>query len=302
MGFILGPVIAFIVLAASGQNYQAVAFTAAFFSLASILLTTFWFRETKTSQGPSSQRKSFSFNAMADALRRPQVGFLLALMFFYQVAFGGYEQLFSLFTLTRLGMDARDTSGLFVLAGLFIVIIQGGFVGRWSKQNGDRWLVILGVSTLAIGLIGTALTPRVPVPWYDQAKVLERLAGEGALRVSAQNIQVELPEQSSRGWLGIIWLLAASFPAALGGGVLHPAVNSLITKSSDPGEVGSMLGISSAFYSAANAVAPIFYGSLFQWFGAPVPFMAGGLILLALWFLAPRNLGKVRPVEVPSHS
>jgi MFS family permease len=232
MGFILGPVIAFIVLAASGQNYQAVALTAAFFSLASILLTSFWFRETKTSKAPShSARKAFSFETIIATLRRPQIGFLLAIMFFYQVAFGGYEQLFSLFTLTRLGMDARDTTGLFVLAGLFIVIVQGGLIGRWSKQKGDRWLVILGVSTLAIGLIGTALTPRVPVPWYEQAKVLDRLAGEGEMRVSVQNIRVDLPEQSGRGWLGILWLLIASFPAALGGGVLHPAINSLITKS-----------------------------------------------------------------------
>ena len=293
MGFILGPVIAFIVLAATGQNYQAVAFTAAFFSLVSILLTAFWFPETKTTDAPSSSaRKAFSVEAMSDALRRPQIGFLLAIMFFYQVAFGGYEQLFSLFTLTRLGMDARDTTGLFVLAGLFIVVVQGGFVGRWSRQKGDRWLVILGVSALAIGLIGTALTPRIPVPWYDQAKVLDRLAGEGQMRVSVQNIQVDLPEQSARGWFGIIWLLIASFPAALGGGVLHPAVNSLITKSSDPAEVGGMLGISSAFYSAANAVAPIFYGSLFQWLGAPVPFMVGGLILLVLWLLAPRFIVK----------
>ncbi len=293
MGFILGPVIAFIVLAASGQNYQAVAFTAAFFSLASILLTLFWFRETKTSNAPSSSaRKAFSLAAMIDALHHPQIGFLLAIMFFYQMAFGGYEQLFSLFTLTRLGMDARDTTGLFVLAGLFIVIVQGGFVGRWSKRRGDRWLVILGVSALAIGLIGTALTPRIPVPWYDQAKVLERLAGEGEMRVSVQSIHIQLPEQAARGWFGIVWLLVASFPAALGGGVLHPAVNSLITKSSDPGEVGGMLGISAAFYSAANAIAPLFYGSLFQWFGAPVPIMAGGLILLEIWFLAPRFVVK----------
>jgi MFS transporter, DHA1 family, tetracycline resistance protein len=291
MGFILGPVIAFIVLAATGQNYQAVAFTAAFFSLMSILLTLFWFRETKTVDSPSaSARRPFSFVAMMSALRRPQIGFLIVLMFFYQVAFGGYEQLFSLFTLTQLGMDARDTTGLFVLAGLFIVVVQGGFVGRWSKQKGDRWLVILGISALAIGLIGTALTPRIPVPWYDQGQVLDRLAGEGAPRLSLQSIQIDLPEQSTRGWPGIVWLLLASFPAALGGGVLHPAVNSMISKASGPGEVGGMLGISASAYSAANAVAPIFYGSLFQWLGAPVPFMAGGLILFILWLLAPRYI------------
>ena len=294
MGFILGPVIAFIILAATGQNYQAVAFTAAIFSFASILMTTFWFRETRTGDSAYAYalQRTFSFGSLNEALRRPRIGFLLILMFFYQVAFGGYEQLFSLFTLTRLGMDARDTSGLFVLAGLFIVVVQAGFVGRWSKQKGDRWLVILGVSTLAIGLIGTALTPAVPIPWYEKAKVMESLAGEGAIRVPIQDIQIDLPDESARGWSGILWLLIASFPAALGGGVLHPALNSLITKSSEKDEVGGMLGISASMYSAANAIAPLFYGALFQWFGAPVPFLAGGAILFILWIIAPKAIPK----------
>jgi MFS family permease len=229
---------------------------------------------------------------MSHALNQPVIGFLLLLMFFYQIAFGGYEQLFSLFTLTRLGMDATSTSGLFALAGIFIVIVQGVLIGRWSRQRGDRWLVILGVSTLAIGLIGTALTPRVPVPWYNQSKVLESLAGQSSIRVSTQTIKVSLPGDATKGWFGIIWLLVASFPAALGGGVLHPAVNSLITKAADKSEVGSALGISAAFYSAANAIAPLFYGSLFQWLGASVPFLAGGVILAILWIIAPRAISK----------
>jgi DHA1 family tetracycline resistance protein-like MFS transporter len=294
VGFILGPIIAYIVLLLSGGDYRVVALTAAVFSLASILLTTFWFHETHRDDSPgiSSLKSPFTFGAMLDALRRPTVGFLLLIMFFYQVAFGGYEQLFSLFTLTRLGMDATDTSGLFALAGVFIVIVQGGLIGRWSRKRGDRWLVILGVSTLAIGLIGTSLTPRIPVPWYNKARVLESLAGQSQMQISTQNIKVTLPDQASKGWGGIVWLLVASFPAALGGGVLHPAVNSLITKSSDKREVGGMLGISAGFYSAANAVAPLFYGSLFQWLGAPVPFFAGGLILLILWIYAPRAIPK----------
>ncbi len=291
VGFVMGPIIAFIVLAASGQNYQAVAFTAAIFSLISILLTTFWFKETYgevANPEASRKRRPFSFGALREGLNRPAIGFLLILMFFYQIAFGGYEQLFSLFTLTRLGMDARDTSGLFVLAGLFIIVVQGGLIGRWSKQKGDRWLVLMGIGTLAIGLIGTALTPAIPIPWYDKAKVLESLAGEGAFRVSVQSINIQLPDEAAKGWFGIIWLLIASFPAALGGGVLQPAVNSLITKASSKDEVGGMLGVSSAAYSAANAIAPLFYGSLFQWFGGPVPFFVGGLILAVMWLFAPR--------------
>ena len=45
-GFILGPIIAFAVLLATGGSYQAVAFTAAGFSLLSIILTTTLLKET----------------------------------------------------------------------------------------------------------------------------------------------------------------------------------------------------------------------------------------------------------------
>jgi DHA1 family tetracycline resistance protein-like MFS transporter len=290
VGFVLGPIAAFLVLAASGQSYQAVAFTAAFFSLLSILLTTFWFKETLTGDvdPAAGHKRPFTFQAMFQALGRPTVGYLLILMFFYQIAFGGYEQLFSLFTLNRLGMDARDTSGLFALAGVFIVVIQGGLIGRWSRKKGDRWLVLLGLGALALGLLGTSLTPAIPVPWYDRARVMASLAGDLTKQVSGQVIHIQLPNEAARGWSGILWLLIASFPAALGGGVLHPAINSLITKSVERHEVGGMLGISAGMYSAANAVAPLFYGSLFQWLGAPVPFLLGGILLFILWLIAPR--------------
>jgi len=285
IGFILGPIIAFAVLLASGDNYQAVAFTAAAFSLASVILTFFWLPETyNPEKGTVRTRGPFTFGAMKQALGRPTIGILLILMFAQQLAFGGYEQMFSLFALNRLGMGARDTSGLFVLAGLFIVVVQGGLIGRWSKKFGDRWLVMLGLSTLAVGLLLTATTPQIPVPWYDRAKIESEMQG----KASTQTINVELPSDGNNGWLGVLWILVASFPAALGGAVLQPAINSLITKSADKNEVGGILGVSSGFYSAANAITPLFFGSLFQWFGAPVPFLAGGALLAVLWVLATR--------------
>lgn len=287
MGFILGPIIAFAVLLATSNNYQAVALTAAFFSLASLLLTFFWLPESRDPQkSPSATKKQLSIQIMLEAIKRPTTGILLIMMFAQQLAFGGYEQMFSLFTLNRLGMGARDTSGLFVLAGLFIVVVQGGFIGRWSKKYGDRWLVLLGLSTLAIGLILTAVTPQIPVPWYSQPKIMAEMQGKQA----TQLINVTLPEEKGQGWFGIIWVLIASFPAALGGGVLHPAINSLITKSARKDEVGGILGISASFYSAANAITPLFFGFLFQWFGAPVPFLAGGILLAVLWLVAIKNI------------
>lgn len=283
IGFILGPIFAFAVLIASNDSYQAVAFTAAFFSLASLVLTILWLPETRNPDRQITAHKSpFSFHAMTEGLSKPIIGILLVMMFAQQLAFGGYEQLFSLFTLNRLGMGARDTSGLFVLAGLFIVVVQGGLIGRWSKKYGERWLVMLGFGALAIGLIFTALTPQTPVPWYDQAKIQAEMKG----KESTQLINVALPSEDNKGWTGVIWILLASFPAALGGGVLHPAINSLLTKASNKDEAGSILGVSAGFYSAANAITPLFFGGLFQWFGPPVPFLAGGVLLAVLWLVA----------------
>jgi MFS family permease len=78
VGFVMGPIIAFIVLRLPGQNYQAVAFTAAFFSFLSILLTSFWFKETvQQAENPEASRKRrpFSFDAMRNALAIPPSAF-----------------------------------------------------------------------------------------------------------------------------------------------------------------------------------------------------------------------------------
>src|SRR5574342_807787 len=81
VGFILGPIIAYIMLKLSGGDYRTVALSAAFFSLTSILLTTFWFHEAHQDHLPASSLKSpFSFAAMYAALRRPTIGFLLLIM------------------------------------------------------------------------------------------------------------------------------------------------------------------------------------------------------------------------------
>src|SRR5512147_2356228 len=53
VGFVLGPIVAYMVLAASGGDYRVVAMTAALFSLISILLTAFWFHETHRDDSPT---------------------------------------------------------------------------------------------------------------------------------------------------------------------------------------------------------------------------------------------------------
>jgi len=296
LGFIIGPVIAFISLAATNNNYRVPAIVAAVFSMISIFLTYFWLAEShppeKRGQNSTSQA-SLGFGAMVAALRRPEVGFLLILMFFQQFAFGGFEQLLSLFTLNRLGMNAASNSALFVYVGIIVVMVQGYFVGKWSRRFGDRWLILMGLAVLGIGLIMSAVTPVVPVPWYSQDAIREELTaevGQPGETPPVEDIQIELPDDNNNGWMGFVWLLVAMIPASIGGGVLQPSINSSLTKRVAADDVGGTLGISSSFLSGANAITPLVMGAIFQWVGAGAPFMIGGIILLILWVVARRSI------------
>lgn len=298
LGFIIGPIIAFVALALTGNNYRAPAFAAAAFSLISILLTAFWFKETLPAErrGGQSKRAGLSFGAMAQSLRHPAVGLLLFLIFAQQLAFGGFEQLLSVFTLNRLGLNASGNAVIFVFVGVIIVAVQGGLVGRWSRAYGDRRLIFAGLGLLSIGLTLLAFTPTQPPPWYSKAALNAELSspqsGLEGEAPSAVETAVELPDDTNTGWFGLLWILVAMVPVAIGGGVLQPTINSLITKRVEPVDIGGMLGISAAFLSAANAMAPIMGGAIFEAIGPTALFLIWGglmgfLLLIAIRYLTP---------------
>lgn len=297
LGFTIGPVIAFVSLALSDNNYHVPAFVAAAFSFLSILLTTFWFEETLPieQRGQKASRAVFSIGQMFQALRHPAVGLLLLLMFSHQLAFGGFEQLLSLFTLSRLGLNASGNAVVFVFIGIIIVAVQGGLIGRWSRKYGDRRLIYGGLALLAGGLLLIGLTPHQPVPWYDKSELQAELGRGRELpgkNPTMENIAIRLPDDEQTGWLGLIWILIAMIPAAIGGGVLHPAINSLITKRVEKTDVGGMLGISSAFLSGANALAPLIGGAIFDQWGSTAPFVVWAVIIGTLFVL---SLRLIRP-------
>jgi MFS family permease len=243
-------------------------------------------------QRGKANKAEISFRSMFNALRKPFTGFLLIMMFAFQLAFGGFEQLLSLFTLIRLGLDARGNSILFVFVGIIIVLVQGYFIGKWSRKFGDKWLIRMGLIVLAAGLLISGLTPRQTVPWYSKSNLQQELSNNRSLpgeTPPTQNLKVDLPSENNQGLLGIIWLMTAMIPAAIGGGVLQPAINSMLTRSVDIGEVGGILGISAAMLSGANAFAPVIGGGIFQIMGSSCPFLLGGVLLFVLWILANRE-------------
>ncbi|NDJ54446.1 MAG: TCR/Tet family MFS transporter, partial [Chloroflexi bacterium] len=174
LGFIIGPVITSVTLALTNSNFAVPAFVAAGFSMLAVLLTIALLPETLPpeargsdgTEATSRMRRAFSFNAMITALKRPQIGVLLITIFFYQLAFGGFQQTTPLFALNRLGLNAVGIGVVLAFVGVILVAVQGYFIRIWSRAVGDRALVLTGLALLGVGLFVMALTPRVAVPWY----------------------------------------------------------------------------------------------------------------------------------------
>jgi DHA1 family tetracycline resistance protein-like MFS transporter len=185
-------------------------------------------------------------------------------------------------------LNASGNSIIFVFVGILVVSVQGYFIGKWSRKFGEKWLIRFGLIMIAAGLLLTSFTPKVPPPWYSQAAVSAELSGSRNLpgeTPPTQSLQIPLPSDAHKGWLGLGWILLAMVPAAIGGGVLQPSINSLLTRNVTPAEIGGTLGISAALLSAANALAPVIGGALFQSVGPGAPYWAGA-ILTGLLFVA----------------
>ncbi len=293
LGFIIGPIIAFVSLGLSHNNYHVPAFVAATFSLCSILLTAFWFKETLPveKRGVKKKHENVLVN-LAGALRKPVIGTLLILMFCQQFIFGGFEYLIALFNLNRLGISASGNAIIFVFVGIIIVLVQGKYIGPWSRKYGERKLIFAGLLLLCIGLVLTALTPAQTLPGYSKAAVIKELS-QNSTSVSNAELSVSIPEDGNSGWLGIGWILVAMIPASIGGGLLSPSINSLLTKNA-AGDIGGTLGVSAALVSAANAINPLIGGGVFKLLGSTAPFLIGGILMGVLYFVARSTIAKVQ--------
>jgi len=301
LGFVVGPVISFISLTLGGNNYHVPAFVAAGFSLVSILMTIFLLKETHTPDKTLqlTSKKEVGLKNFFAALQKPLVGFLLVAMFFQQIAFGSFQQILSLFTLSRLGLNGSGNSIIYVFVGILVVSVQGYFIGKWSRKFGEKWLIRFGLLMVSIGLLLTALTPRVPPPWYSRDKVTAELSGERNLAgevTPTKSLQIDPPpSNANKGWLGLGWILVAMVPAAIGGGVLQPSINSLLTRNVDKVEIGGTLGISAALLSAANALAPVIGGALFGSVGSSAPFLLSAIVAFLVFVFSIKGL-KIKTV------
>ena len=158
---------------------------------------------------------------------------------------------------------SRASGYLFGVIGLVVVLIQGGMIGRLTKQYGETALAIVGPLIIAIGMVLIA----VPVHWaWD--------------------------------WTGF---LAGGVCLAIGSSLYTPAMQSMISRHCGTEEQGEILGANQGMASLARATGPILAGILFEYVMPASPYYVSAVlsVIVALAIF----LGRKRfhpPVPIPA--
>lgn len=215
LGFIIGPVMGGVLSNAAGltnlmaswglSRFAAPALVAALLATINLLLVLFLLPESLTSEKRAELRAStstgFTLSALSEALRRPCVGILLNVRFYYGLAFGLFTANFALYADYRLGLTDRETSYILTYVGLVIVLIQAFAIGRLTSRFRDRTLLYGGLLMLTFGLLAWALVPNVGLLLVVMAPLA---LSSGLLNTIANSALTKaVPPEEVGGMLGI---------------------------------------------------------------------------------------------------
>ena len=165
--------------------------------------------------------------------KKPVLVQLLAISFLIMASFVMMESTITLFLNKVFGWEALGVGLYFLLAGIVIVAIQGGMIGRLTKKLGDWPLCIAGPFLVALGMGGLIAAGHV--------NVKEAFAA------------------------GMALLLIAGAINATGRSFQQPTMSSLLSKFSDRNEQGAVFGLYHGLSSLARVIGPVVaaFGYLF---------------------------------------
>src|SRR5882757_5100149 len=152
LGFVFGPAIGGI-LSRWGINIPFLF--AGGLALANAILLYFVLPETVTPDHPArvSAAAGRGWKQVIDALRQPQLAFVMAIYFFSIVAFSIMTTVFSLFMMFRLGYDPWHSGWIFAFVGIVSALVQGGLIGKLVKRFGEPALVMVGGLLFTVSLL-----------------------------------------------------------------------------------------------------------------------------------------------------
>jgi DHA1 family tetracycline resistance protein-like MFS transporter len=222
VGFTVGP---WVGGELSAWGFATPIWFAAGLSALNFVLALAMLPETRpATTGPAFRTRSIRPGAFFEVLQHPVVGLCVLLTFVLTSAFGMMESTFTLFAEHVRELTAAHVGRMFGVAGVVMILIQGGLIGRLVKRFGEEKLLPVGLVIMAIGL---ALLPLAP-PTVPMVLVFCLMAiGQGVSNPSLQSLISRGTSEHEQGFvLGTNQSLSALARVAgpVAGGALYASV------------------------------------------------------------------------------
>lgn len=149
LGFIFGPAIGGVL---SHISLGAPFIFAAALAACNAVAIYFLLPESLSSEHRATAKGRESIMKVFEESGSWQLAAVMATYFFGTVAFALLTAIYALFTEARLHFDATHNGYIFAYLGLIGALIQGGLIGRLSKQFGDKALAVAGSFILAVSM------------------------------------------------------------------------------------------------------------------------------------------------------
>ena len=164
LGFVFGPAIGGTL---SIYGFSVPAFAAAGLSLISFLGVIFFLSESLSKEArvnlSQKVKQEILLKNLVEALKRPKVGPLLQIRFFYGLAFAAFQSIFSLYAQYQLGLDAQKTGYILAYVGILVVLVQGAGIGWITKLADEKKLIFWSSILLAASLLAWGFTSSIPL-------------------------------------------------------------------------------------------------------------------------------------------
>jgi MFS family permease len=284
IGFTFGPLISSAALWAFPEHRGATGYAAAALSALALLLAILLMPETRRPGAAPLDRKWFNWHGIQLALRTPALAPVVLTFFLATLGFASFEVTLALLNKDALGLPARHNVFVFAYVGFVLMLTQGFLYRRLARRLSEETFMGIGITLMALGVGSLG-----GVSWMASAglgdAVLFRLTLVG-------------PSSWLWGWTGEVYvdvsvrlavLLVSLTAAVIGFAFLTPSAQALVSRRTDPGRQGEILGVNQSAAALARILGPIFGLTLYKLHPSHLlPYAFGGLLVALMLPLMPR--------------
>lgn len=255
MGFVLGPFIGGTMININHlilidiNPYWQIGVVPLILSVASVLMIAF----NHFGLVHESAEKGGVLAGLLSITRPPQSS-TYATQLLSQLSFVSFEVLFAWILQRQYGFNLKETYYFFGFQGVLLALVQGGIYRRVEKRRPPAdWV--------KMGLLGSAAGMMI-LPWIGD------LALGQVFGIAGKTL--------------LLSLLLVLMSLSLGFGT--PSLNAFASLSAPKNEQGQTMGNMQGLAALARFAAPVAATSLYA-VSLPLPFLLGGLLCLAAWFV-----------------